>query len=171
MKNGESKYVLMKKVIVHATTAKKNDQKIYASMARISSNDESSSENYCDSSQLTNWILDSGATCHMTPEASDFIPGSLEDTYKYIEVADGHHVTAKQKGQVGIQICDNNGNPFIATLHNVLLAPDLCDMLFLIITLMNSGYPCIVNKGFLHSVLRSEGEKCRNISTQCTKET
>ena len=36
----------------------------------------------------------------MTPEVSDFIPGLLEDTYKHIEVADGHHVTAKQKGQL-----------------------------------------------------------------------
>ena len=52
-----------------------SDQKIYASMARISSNDEHSSENYGESLQLTNWILDSGATCHMTPEVSYFIPG------------------------------------------------------------------------------------------------
>ena len=52
-----------------------NDQKIYASMARMSSNDKRSSEKYGDSLQLTNWILDSGATCHMTPEVSDFIPG------------------------------------------------------------------------------------------------
>ena len=45
-----------------------DDQNIYVSMARMSSNDERSSENYGDSSQLTNWILDSGETCHMTPE-------------------------------------------------------------------------------------------------------
>ena len=38
----------------------------------------------------------------MTPEVSGFIPGLLEDTDKHIEVADGHHVTAKQKGQVRI---------------------------------------------------------------------
>ena len=57
-------------------------------MAQMSSNDERKSENCGDSSQLTNWILDSGATCHMTPEVSDLIPGSLEDTDKYIEVAD-----------------------------------------------------------------------------------
>ena len=101
-----------------------DDHKIYASMAQISINDERKSEKYGDSSQLTNWILDSGATCHMTPEVSDLIPGSLEDTDKYIEFADGHHVTAKQKGQVQIQMCDDNGNPFIATLHKVLLASD-----------------------------------------------
>ena len=55
--------------------------------------------NYGDSSQLTNWISDFGATCQMTPEVSDSIPGSLEDTDKHIEVADGHHVTVKQKGR------------------------------------------------------------------------
>ena len=77
-----------------------DDHKIYASMPRISSDDKRKSVKYGDSSQLTNWILDSGATFHMAPEFLDFIPGSLEDTDKFIEVADGHHVTAKQKGQV-----------------------------------------------------------------------
>ena len=69
-------------------------------MARMSSNDECPIGNFGESSLLTNWILDSGATCHMTPEVSDFIPGSLEYTDKHLEVADLHHVTAKQKNQV-----------------------------------------------------------------------
>ena len=125
-----------------------NDHKIYAYMASMSSDDERKSVKYGDSSQLTNWILDSGATCHMTPEVSDFIPGSLEDTDKYIEVVDGHHVTAKQKSQVRIQMCNNNGKTFITTLYNILLAPDLCDRLFSIITLMNSGPTCLIRKGF-----------------------
>ena len=71
-------------------------------MAQMSNDDVHKNKDYGDSSQLTNWILDSGATCHMTPEVTDFIPGSLEDTDKYIEVVDGHHVTAKQKGSVRI---------------------------------------------------------------------
>ena len=66
-------------------------------MARKSGIDECPSGSSCDSQQLTNWILDSGATCHMTTEVSDFIPDLLEDTDKHIEVADGHHVTEKQK--------------------------------------------------------------------------
>ena len=65
-----------------------DEHKVYASMARMSNDDVSKSKDYGDSSQLTNWILDSGATCHMTPEVKDFIPGSLEDTDKFIEVAD-----------------------------------------------------------------------------------
>ena len=61
-------------------------------MARMSSDDKRESKDYGDSSQLTNWILDSGATCHITPEVTDFVPGSLEDTDKSIEVVDGHHI-------------------------------------------------------------------------------
>ena len=76
-------------------------------------NYECPSGNFGDSSQLTNWILYYGETCHMTPEVSYFIPVSLEDTDKHIEFADRHHVTAKQKGQVRIKMCDDNGNPFI----------------------------------------------------------
>ena len=68
-------------------------------------------------------------------------------------------------------MCDDNGKPFVATLHNILSAPDLCDRLFSIIKLMNSGNTCLFNQFFLHSVLRSKGEKYINITTQCTKET
>ena len=74
-----------------------SDQKIYASIARMYGNDECPSGNFGDSLQLTNWILDSGSTFHMTPDVSDFIPGSLEDTDKHIEVADGHQVTTKKR--------------------------------------------------------------------------
>ena len=49
---------------------------------------------------------------------------------KYIEVLDGNHVTAKQKRKFQIKMCDDNGDTFIATLHNVLLAPDLYSRLF-----------------------------------------
>ena len=101
----------------------------------MSGNDEIPSRYSDDSSQLTHWILDSGSTCHMTPQVSYFIPGPLEDTDKNIEVADGHHVTAKQIGQVQIKMCEDNGNLFIATLHNIRLAPDLCGSLFLIFKL------------------------------------
>ena len=41
---------------------------------------------------------------------------------------------------------DDNGKKFITTLYNVLLAPDLCDRLFSIITLMNAGNTCLFHK-------------------------
>ena len=43
---------------------------------------------------------------------------------------------------------DDHGDPFIATLNNVILALDFCDRLFSIIMLMNSGHTCIFHKGF-----------------------
>ena len=66
----------------------------------------------------------------MTLQVSGFIPLSLEEMGKHIEVADRHHVTEKQKGQVQIKMCNNNGDNLMAIFHNILLAPDLCDGLF-----------------------------------------
>ena len=100
----------------------------------------------------------------MTPEVSDCIPCSLEYMDKHVEVADRHHVTAK-KVQVQIKMCDNHGDPFIATLHNVLLAPHLCNRLFSFITLMNSGHACLLHKGFCTLYLGAKEKKCGYITT------
>ena len=45
-------------------------------------------------------------------------------------------------------MCDDNGNPFIATLTNILLEPDLCNMSFSNITLMSLVHTCLFSKGF-----------------------
>ena len=45
-------------------------------------------------------------------------------------------------------MCENNGDPFITTLHNLLLASDLCDRLFSIITLINLGHNFLFQKSF-----------------------
>ena len=84
----------------------------------------------------------------MMPQVQYFIPGSLEYTDKHIEVADGHHVAAKQRVQVQIKMFDNNGNPFVAELQNVLLTTDLCDRLFSIISLINFGMYLFISQGF-----------------------
>ena len=73
-------------------------------------------EIYEKSSQVTNWILDLGVTCHRTQEISDLMLGSLVETDKYIEVADGHFATAKKAGEVQIKMHDNNGKPLIDIL-------------------------------------------------------
>ena len=45
------------------------------------------------------------------------------------------------------------------TLHNVLLAPDLCDMLFFIIMFMNLGHTCLFQKGFCAMYFDHEKKK------------
>ena len=92
------------------STYQSDPQKIYASMSPVSSDAKIPRRYSGDSSQLTNWIFDSGATYHMTPEISDYKPGSLVETDKYIEVAYGHYVTSKQTGEVQIKMRDNDGN-------------------------------------------------------------
>ena len=71
----------------------KKSHNIYVFMACVSSNADIPSRYFRDSSQPTNWILDSGATSHMTPDIWDFITGSMLETDKYIEFEDGHFVT------------------------------------------------------------------------------
>ena len=67
--------------------------------------------------KLTNWILDSGETCHITPDISGFIPVSFLETDIYIEVADRNFITAKKIGQFQIRMHNNNGKPFISALY------------------------------------------------------
>ena len=47
-----------------------------------------------------------------------------------------------------MKMCDDNGDTFIAKLHNVLLAQDLCDGLVSIIMLMNLGHTCLIKNVF-----------------------
>ena len=79
----------------------------------------------------------------MKPEIFDFIPGSLLETEKYIEVAGGHFVTEKQKPESCIKMCDEKCKPFISNLYNVLLATYLCGRLFYIIALINLVHTCL----------------------------
>ena len=49
-----------------------DDHNIYASMARMSDNDERKNGEYGDSLQLTNWILDSGGNVPYDPRSYGF---------------------------------------------------------------------------------------------------
>ena len=106
------------------STENNESQKIYASMSYMSSNTESPRIYLGDSSQLTNWMLDSGATCHMTPDISDFITVSMMEIDKYIEVADGNF-HSKTNRIVSNRMRKDNGKTFIDTLYNVLFSLDL----------------------------------------------
>ena len=55
-------------------------------------------------------------------------------------------------------MCEDNGKKFIATLYNKLLAPELCDRLFSIITLINAGHTYLFHKGFCTVYFGSENK-------------
>ena len=117
-------------------------------MVCMSSNAESPGRHFGERFQMTNCILDLGANFHLTPEISDFVPGSLSDRDKYIEVSGGHLITSKTKVEVCIKICDDNGKPSIATIYNFLPVPDLCNSLFSVIMLMNLVHTCLFRGSF-----------------------
>ena len=98
MRNGKNKVCFNEKGNRTCNNNENNsDRNIYAITACMSVYDECRSESCGDSSKLTNCIFDYGSTCHMTPDVLYFIPCLLEYTVKYIEVSDGHNVTAKKK--------------------------------------------------------------------------
>ena len=67
-------------------------------------------------------------------------------------------------------MCDNNGDPFIVTLQNVILAPDQYDKLFSIIMFVNSVHTCLFHKGFELCTLDLK-KKFGYITKLCTKAT
>ena len=60
-------------------------------------------------------------------------------------------------------MCNNNGYPFIKTLHNALFAQDLRNRLFSIITLMNAGHTCLFYKGFCTIYFRAKKNNAVNL--------
>ena len=80
------------------------------------------------------------------------------ETDKYIEVADRNFVTAKQTVEVQINMRYDNVKTFIATLYNVIFAPDLCDQLFSINMLINLGYTYLFPKGFCTVLFSANGQ-------------
>ena len=68
-------------------------------------------------------------------------------------------------------MCNNNGDPSIATLHNVLLAPYLCNRLFSIIMLMNSGHTFLFHKGFCTVYFGAKEKNAVTLPNSAQKET
>ena len=58
--------------VLDKSTEQKYSQKIFVSMARIHSKIEIPRRDFGDILQMIYCILESGATCHMTPDISDF---------------------------------------------------------------------------------------------------
>ncbi|KAG8480039.1 hypothetical protein CXB51_025196 [Gossypium anomalum] len=83
------------------------------------------------------WLLDSGCTNHMSPDAAIF--KSLDRSYKTkVKVGNGHFIKAEGKGDV--VICTPTGNKIIS---NVLLVPEIDRNLLSIAQLVEKGYTMV----------------------------
>lgn len=70
------------------------------------------------------WILDSGATCHVSCDRSDFI--ELNENHKEsIKVANGDEVTAVGKGKISLCMINDKGELSRVVMHDVLFVPSI----------------------------------------------
>ena len=69
------------------------------------------------------WIIDSGASAHMTPYRGDC--KEIEPTNKQIFLADGSMVTCKQMGSIYIPLLSRGKQIGTLRLNDVLIVPDL----------------------------------------------
>ncbi len=98
-----------------------------------------------DPHNLTNWLMDSGATAHMTPRFAD-----LEDVEEGlnlgVEVADGHVVHCNKRGKIRVIMTDDNGDPLHALVHDCLYVPGLSRRLFSVTTFANLGHQASIQR-------------------------
>ena len=76
-------------------------------------------------SKKSNWIVDSGATCHMCKDVQVFDHISVLDVPQDITVGDGYSVRATGKGNVILDMYLPNGKIKRCKLADVLLVKDL----------------------------------------------
>ena len=69
------------------------------------------------------WIIDSGATCHMCNDKTDFTDFVEQDTD--VILGDGHHLKAEGSGTITLEVDKSDRKQETCTLKDVLYVPDL----------------------------------------------
>ena len=88
-----------------------------------------------DTSEKTQWIVDSGASSHMSNDNADFATLDPDSKCKVI-VATGEAVTSRGRGKVRLPV-EGNGD---VTLLDVLLVPELENKLFSVAKAVDQGH-------------------------------
>jgi hypothetical protein len=83
-------------------------------------------------SDLTNWLVDTGATSHMPPSLTD-LTYVENGPYLSVEVYDGPTVPCKGKCIATLNITDDDGDSITLVLQNVIYAPGLTRGLFSVV--------------------------------------
>lgn len=97
-----------------------------------------------------NWILDSGATVHMSFQPSDF-HDIVYGNFGNVTIANGTKLKIEGRGTV-ILVIDMNGSPLTLRLNKVSFVPQLSCKLISVRALETSGTPVSFSNGsaFLH---------------------
>lgn len=91
------------------------------------------------------WIVDSGATSHITGNKEFFV--SLDDEYRgEVDLADGTKVNIIGKGTCAIKCVNNKGNVITANITDVLYSPKIGGNLLSVSKLAHKGFTLKFNK-------------------------
>ena len=71
------------------------------------------------------WIIDSGATCHISNNRSLFVEYESLDESQSVTLGDGHTLEAVGKGVVALKLELEGGKTITGRLHDVLYVPEL----------------------------------------------
>ena len=79
---------------------------------------------FCDAGS-DKWIIDSGATCHMSTDRSQFSDYSPLEIPLGVTLGDGHHLKAVGRGSVTLEVETPSSKGKKCNLSNVLYVPNL----------------------------------------------
>jgi hypothetical protein len=122
-----------------ARAASVSDTNMKNAQANVVKHKDPGLEELGDPRDVHNYLLDSGATQHMTPCLAD-LEDVVEGRKLGVEVADGHIIKCPATGKIRITMIDNDGNPIEAKLHNVMHVPGLNRRLFSITHFAHHGH-------------------------------
>lgn len=113
---------------------KKGRKNESAHKARVKSDESDSDEvglvtrqllSVTDSSETDQWIIDSGATCHMCNDRKSFVKIATLKKRQDVALGDGHILSATKAGDVTVKLLLSSGKTKRCRLQNVLYVPDL----------------------------------------------
>lgn len=111
----------------------------------------------CLVKNVNNWIMDSGATCHVTCKRENFIEFD-ERHSESIAVANGQHVKACGKGKVSIGFVNSDGVITRVTIENVLYVPSIGTNLISVKRLTAMGF-IVGFRGKLCKIQTGDGKR------------
>ena len=85
------------------------------------------------------WVVDSGATTHMTWDKGVFVTYAAMEDMPIVRLGDGRHVKAEGRGSVQLRVKDDKDAEHVIRLFSVLFMPDLSCNLFSVRDITDKG--------------------------------
>ena len=100
----------------------------------------------CVTSRCDSWIVDSGATCHMSNDSKLFADICELQQPLEVSLGDGHSLEARGRGDIHLTMKLSTGKSKNCTLHNVLYVPELSYNLFSVTRAAEAGMSTVFDK-------------------------